>query len=1324
MILEIKRALTVVASVEIDQKTIFVKKLMGEHKIKSEFYVQAPLGLQLGDYIEHNSQRYSINRLPEIEKVNNITYKYSVEFEGEEYTLYNKLFMWQGDADFSYPGAPSVFISLIVGQINTIDSGWSVGAVDSSEEKTLTFNNVKCRAALTQIAGAFGMEYDISGKSISLKKAIGTTTPNRFEYGRGKGLYKLTRLQISDQNIVTRIYGFGGTKNLPVNYGTKKLTFGSNPLSKNTDLYGVIEGIYNNEEIYPHRTGTVGSASITFAAPDADPPILKDEFYVQDLSIDFDLNANLIEGKVAKIVFKSGDLSGYEFEIYKFDNENKRIYFNPFIEDNGYVLPNTGNTPKSGDQYTLIDIEMPQAYIDAAELELKNKTQEYLDQNCIPQVTYALDIDRRYVKSNSIALKVGDKVTVFDAALGIDSFIRVSDIQYPLVDPNSIRATISDSVLYTTQEKVIQKTVKNAETITQARKEGYELARQNTAAFKVFKDYLLDPDGEFDQELISAKYIKALLAEFGTVAGNFILDPIPTFLANYNNNVNSFQAPAADLVHLELSIEIEGSEGIEESYIWSIANAVTFSGLTTNEGYWLYAKCSKSQATGVWELSQAVIPSNGETDYYFPAGVLLPVDPNTGVRVFIPTFGKTYINGREITTGRVQSIDGLNYLDLDYNQFKIGNAENSLDWNVTKPDTLTIKGAIVQSPSGDEYPVGVFRGAYNLSVPYFKGDQVTYEGSTWLFVGDIPATGQAPAEGQYWTEIAAKGVDGADGADGSVGSDARVVNLTTDKQGFSYNVDGLNPSPATATVTATALNTEGTVYYEFFKNDVSVQNTTSNTYTYTPDADYSNMPDKIEVQIREGSNSGTILARDQITLVGLKPGSDGTPGEDGTDGLDGLTVVLSNEAHALPVNSAGSVNYSGSGTTITVWEGTQKLNYDDTYPYSAQSFYVEVESSSNISPGGISDGGGKCSAGNHSNMSADTASITYRVTVKRANTNIAVIYKTQTFAKSHSGADGNDGSFIEYRYAKNGSTSSAPAISVTQLNPSGWSTVPPTIGTLEYLWITKAKKSFDGSTLLENWSAPVRISGVGSPGPAGPSPVYQGVYSASKTYYGNSTRVDIVKYGSSYYVARADAGTFSGTTPTSTSKWNSFGAQFESVATDLLFASLAYIDNLGVKYLRTGTSGQRVFINGDDGSMRFYDSNNNEIMTLANGVLTAAKANIKSASSGKRVEIDASTNNLKFFDSSGNLKITFGELLGAYYYIKAGTALFGEDGVSIDSVGGPIAAALLRNGLFGMACQFSPVASVDTPYTIFVRNTDGRLCYRDGSNNVHAFAYT
>lgn len=187
--------------------------------------------------------------------------------------------------------------------------------------------------------------------------------------------------------------------------------------------------------------------------------------------------------------------------------------------------------------------------------------------------------------------------------------------------------------------------------------------------------------------------------------------------------------------------------------------------------------------------------------------------------------------------------------------------------------------------------------------------------------------------------------------------------------------------------------------------------------------------------------------------------------------------------------------------------------------------------------------------------------------------------------------------YQEYRFAKNGSTTSAPSLVKTDAEPSGWTTTQPYVGTLQYLWMTIATKSATGA-LLTNWSDPVRITPYdGKDGENGKSPalVYRGVYDSSKTYYGNQYRVDAVKYNGIYYVARIDAGSFSNVLPTNTSKWNPFGAQFESIATNLLLAEGANIGDWFIsqgKIVSTIKTGNKMTLDAKGGEVLLETSDN------------------------------------------------------------------------------------------------------------------------------------
>ena len=160
--------------------------------------------------------------------------------------------------------------------------------------------------------------------------------------------------------------------------------------------------------------------------------------------------------------------------------------------------------------------------------------------------------------------------------------------------------------------------------------------------------------------------------------------------------------------------------------------------------------------------------------------------------------------------------------------------------------------------------------------------------------------------------------------------------------------------------------------------------------------------------------------------------------------------------------------------------------------------------------------------------------------------------------------------------------------SATSLLNGSWSTTRPTWKDKWYIW-TRSVITYTNET--SDTTAAICVTGSkgdkgedgkpGDKGEKGDSPVlvYRGIYDSSKTYYGNSKRLDAVKYNNQYYIVRIDAGTFSNVTPTTTSKWNTFGAQFETIATNLLLAEGANIGDWfikGGKIVSTMGNGNRV----------------------------------------------------------------------------------------------------------------------------------------------------
>lgn len=195
------------------------------------------------------------------------------------------------------------------------------------------------------------------------------------------------------------------------------------------------------------------------------------------------------------------------------------------------------------------------------------------------------------------------------------------------------------------------------------------------------------------------------------------------------------------------------------------------------------------------------------------------------------------------------------------------------------------------------------------------------------------------------------------------------------------------------------------------------------------------------------------------------------------------------------------------------------------------------------------------------------------------------------------GNDGNDGKGISSitRYYLASSLSSG----ITRTT-SGWTTAAQeTSDSKKYLWCyEKTTWTEGGATYVEPFI--IGVHGAAGPaGSAGPALSYRGDYSSSKTYYGAGDRVDVVKYGSSYYMARTDnGGDFSGHAPTDTNWWISFGANFESVATGFLLAENANIAGWIFRNEQLESQSGGMALNGVDG---IINVGNNMRLDATNG---------------------------------------------------------------------------------------------------------------------------
>lgn len=131
--------------------------------------------------------------------------------------------------------------------------------------------------------------------------------------------------------------------------------------------------------------------------------------------------------------------------------------------------------------------------------------------------------------------------------------------------------------------------------------------------------------------------------------------------------------------------------------------------------------------------------------------------------------------------------------------------------------------------------------------------------------------------------------------------------------------------------------------------------------------------------------------------------NNGQKGDTGSAGVNAITLALNNEAVTIPTDQNGNSGvYTNTGTNIFLYEGATPIQYDGVG--TANGTFKVTAAATGITAGAMTDGGAHAVVANASNMTADTATIVFTITGKRADGTAISLSKTQSFAKSKTGA--------------------------------------------------------------------------------------------------------------------------------------------------------------------------------------------------------------------------------------------------------------------------------------------------------------------------------
>ena len=650
--------------------------LLGADTVAITVKSATPLTFHLGDQIDVYGKTYTLNQLPGIKKTGNRNFEYTLTFEGVQYELIDAQFLLPDDTVLdSFTGDLEDFLGILIGNLTRVYPGkWVLGDFPANTEfKTLTYTEKNCLEVLQDLCEQYSTEFEITQangvRSLNIKMA-GVNFPYTFRYGRTGGLYELTRQNINSKNVVTRLYVYGGSSNLGDKYRYTRLCLPGK--AKNASYiedaaaiaaYGLKENTKIFDDIKPERYGEVTAAGSAYYA-------------FKDATMNFDLNEKdsagntkwLIDGVNAKVKFTTGNLAGYEFDVHKYDHATKEIQVVPFTDENGMKFPSKTSAAFQfgvGDKYFFTDINLPDAYKTEAENKLLSEGNKAIAGYSQPQVQYGLSIDENFIRQFAGELTVvnlfavGDYIPVEDEDIGVNKSVRITAFTRDLLREYKYNITLGDSVTKTTITRVIEDLQKIDNVIEINDLADPSKARRNWKASQEVLANVFDPEGHYYSEKIKPLSIETTMLATGARSQQFVLQNT-RFEPNYEGNPNTVRVVGGTLVHYTIAETVKS---------WQL-NTATFSNLVSGTVYYIYARCQKTGTAGniVFDTVQRKVDSD-PTYYYFLVGSLssaiTDTDGKRPARLIALTYGATTINGRFLTTGRIQSGDGQTYFDLD-----------------------------------------------------------------------------------------------------------------------------------------------------------------------------------------------------------------------------------------------------------------------------------------------------------------------------------------------------------------------------------------------------------------------------------------------------------------------------------------------------------------------------------------------------------------------------------------------------------------------------------------------------------------------------------
>ena len=469
----------------VTKEAIIKYVLMGDYYIELPFNLLEPTTFARGSYITYKGRKFEIMSTvrPEFDSKTG-GYKYTLKFEAQQNHMKRFVCFWLGgdnpEAVFHNTADLESFAALIVANMNKQLGGenWQVGTItvdNPKATKLVSFNGDKCWDILNTIAETFETEWwtEENGDLVSLcfgKLDFGSPE----EFRQGNVVKNIPAKKGDDSSYGTRFYVFGSTRNLTSDYGQApqggetnhvseirlRLPDGQRYIDAIPGLSGsdIVEQVVFFDDIYPKNTETVTSIETV------DREIIEgqtDKAYVMYCKDTPFRPSDMIKGETLGATFTSGSLMGRDFELsinYKpetwkpEDGFDKKFEIIAQVESSGesqLIIPNESLHPEPGDTFVITGVKLPKERIEEAEKELLKAGESYAAKHSSDTDVYDCETNPVYCQENKKNYDAGQAVRLVDPRFGESGRLsRIQGYEKKLYNEYIATYTVGDNTAY------------------------------------------------------------------------------------------------------------------------------------------------------------------------------------------------------------------------------------------------------------------------------------------------------------------------------------------------------------------------------------------------------------------------------------------------------------------------------------------------------------------------------------------------------------------------------------------------------------------------------------------------------------------------------------------------------------------------------------------------------------------------------------------------------------------------------------------------------------------------------------------------------------